>query len=1344
MQPIFLLALCGCFVLFFVADIIGHKKLKMKRSVFQWVLVFLMAAGAASSGFFAVTQMTGSQQQSASNLYMAYQYLQDGQGDLAMQKAELAGDIGGQGEVISLMAQAMEEDYLSAYFASQQMLDNGGLSDAVQNSIAKIHSISAAMLGISSDDSDALLLTGTENQSRSELAQSAISAEAAALFDQVGFSDQDQAKYQSLYAMDRILNTSDVSSLSEQEVLSAVAAYPGDQDVQRLAVKYYAQAGNYDQALQYADGLLQSSRSPENYVIYTDVVAQQAREEGVDPDDPEAQELLARAQQLEEQAAATEGGDERQDELLNEAEELRQQANALPVKRAINYLTAKKPLLGDPTGMYDLQIAKLYLAADDRDSARDYLYRVIDNSGAISEDSPIKEPLEEVVAAYNQSTADETSPQLRSSVNSLVQAESQEIIPVTENTVNGEFTNYVTSTLKYDRIGIHIGKIDTSNYPTVRAYVNINGTKEGAFGMVDDFSEGDFTLIDTQYAITDFQLVRDENAANISMAIVLDCSGSMAGTPLDDAKQAAQLCVDNMDAETQQIAVVSYSDSATLTVPQTNSSTALTSGINGLGSLGGTNISAGVTAGVDALSGEGSKAMILLTDGQDGNSQEAMQEAIDYANANDVAIYTVGFGDINASYLTDIADQTGGKFIQADNTTELADIYLTLQKYIVNNYCFEYTIEKNPDKDPRLLTINIPSYQVSGSKAYSISGEPVEEEETNEGISPVEPGELTVGSVNPSGVSVADVRNGVTLTVTGAGFTDGINISIGNLALTNVTIQDETTLTGELKGDLKEGQYTVYASLPDGKAAFANNRFFVTRHGTTKSVKLGDLNVEADQIGQVGDSNFVASGNVRINGFLHSDSQLTLTAYNLPSDFDIDSGKVVDLGDSGRIAGTGRLYISYAQSKGDDLLSQGFTALVMGGEDYVVRDGEYTIEVDGNGSDLDVPADDTEFALRIPGIANVKFASCTLTADRLQVEVNSINPKQIWGNIIDGVKGNSYRSAAQVAKTKADAEKKKEEADISLFDRFDGELAFALTATGVEVKGKVTLIANPLDLDFFGLDEISLQIDTIDEAGTHAYWDIDCKVSLGDILKGLDSVEGGISSYYWYPDAIQIAANLDPGIPVWKIVNVTQLGGGVQGISNLLVSEEELKQSFGEDAESQDVALTGLFEADINIFKTLNIPASKEIERWGELGAIKDGELTWNFTDWELSVKADLEILQQKAADAEVRLGKPGVKVALGLQANLDFVIFNADGTFDIDVGTNWSSAYLDIGLTGHMDCVLGDFTWDGACSARLDAEFDGSYIGVTLRCGDKTTRYWYDKDSSVVFLGRFHKEVTM
>jgi Mg-chelatase subunit ChlD len=1341
MQPVLLLTLCGCLILFLALDLFGHKKLRLRRTWLQWCLVVALVAGIAGSGFFAISQWTGSRGQSEANLYMAIQYLLDGRGDLAEQKAELAGDAGGSERLVSLLAQAAQEDYLASYFESKQMLEGSRLPDNQRQSVERVHKISAAMLNIPSEDGELILTAGTGEQSRREQAKSAIAAEAADYAEQLGFSGEKGDKYQELYAMDRILNTKDVSTLSEEDVRAALQNYPGDQDVQRLAIKYYAQSGRYEEALDYAGMLLESARTPENYVIYTDVVAQRARDEGADPEDPEAQQLLSRAEQLEEQAAETMGGEERREELLNEAETLRAQASQVEVRRCINYLLAKKPMLGDPTGMYDLQIAKLYLAADDRDQAREYLYRVINNSGTVSEDSPIKEPLEEVVAAYNQSTADETSPQLRSSVRGLVQAESQEIIPIEENTVNGEFTNYVTSTLKYDRIGIHIGRIDTSAYPTVRAYVNINGTKEKAFGLVDDFSEQDFTLVDTQYGINDFRLVRDESAKEVSIAIVLDCSGSMVGGPLEDAKKAALSCVTHMDEGDQQIAIISYSNDAALVVPKTDSQTALTSGVNGLTANGGTNIPAGITVGVDALSGQGNKAIILLTDGQDGNSGQ-MQDAVDYANKNHVAIYTVGFGDINAEYLYDIADQTGGKFIQADNTTELADIYRTLQKYIVNNYCFEYQVEKNPERDPRRLTINIPEYQASGIKAYSIGGEAVEEDDLETGVTPMEPGDLSIGSVNPSGVSVADVRKGIQLKITGTGFVDGINISIGNLALTDVQIQDEYTLTGRLTGELKEGQYTVYASLPDGKMAFANNRFFVTRQGTTQSVKLGGLTIEADMIGQVSDDRFVASGNVRVNGFIHGDHQIAITAYRLPENFDISAASV-NLGDSGRLSGNGRLYISYAQAQGEGALGQGFASLVMGGKDYEVRNGEYFIEVQGDNSDLDSPEDD--FALRIPGIANVKFASCKLTADRLQVGVSSINPKQVWDNLIDGIKGNSYRSAAQAAKDKEKSKKDKEkEQATTLFDRFDGELAFALTADSVDVKAKFKLITDPLDLHFFGLNDISFQIDTIDEAKTHEYWQIACTVGLGDLLRGMESVEGEIHSYYWYPDSLKLAANLDPGIPVWKVVNVTKLGGGVEGFSNLLVTEEALKRTQGEEAEAKDWVLQGIFEADINLFKTLNIPASEEIERWGELGAIKQGELSWNFNDWELAVKADLEVLKQKAADAEVRFGKPGVKIALGLYANLDFVVFNADGEFKGELGTNWSSAYVDLGLRGHMDCVLGDFSWDGECSARLDAEFDGSYLSVLLRHGDQSTRYWYDKDSSVLFLNRFHKEVTM
>ena len=121
---------------------------------------------------------------------------------------------------------------------------------------------------------------------------------------------------------------------------------------------------------------------------------------------------------------------------------------------------------------------------------------------------------------------DETSPLLSSSVNKLVVAESQGVITVAEGNINGELSNYITSTLKYDRIFVHIGKIDTSQYPTIRAYANVNGTKEKMFGLVSDFSEKDFELIDTQYQIQDFSLITSEMDREIAIAIVMDKSGS--------------------------------------------------------------------------------------------------------------------------------------------------------------------------------------------------------------------------------------------------------------------------------------------------------------------------------------------------------------------------------------------------------------------------------------------------------------------------------------------------------------------------------------------------------------------------------------------------------------------------------------------------------------------------------------------------------------------------------------------------------------------------------------------------------------------------------------------------
>jgi len=60
----------------------------------------------------------------------------------------------------------------------------------------------------------------------------------------------------------------------------------------------------------------------------------------------------------------------------------------------------------------------------------------------------------------------------------------------------------------------------------------------------------------------------DDGDSRIDVAVVLDRSGSMSGTPLEDAKDAANLFIDQMRAG-DRVALVSYSSSGTLNVALT-------------------------------------------------------------------------------------------------------------------------------------------------------------------------------------------------------------------------------------------------------------------------------------------------------------------------------------------------------------------------------------------------------------------------------------------------------------------------------------------------------------------------------------------------------------------------------------------------------------------------------------------------------------------------------------------------------------------------------------------------------------------------------------------------------
>ncbi len=1435
--------LCGLALLFFavvIADLAGHGILKIRRSIQEWIFFSLLILACGSSGFFGVKAFIDSNERNDGALYLSYRYLLDDDIPNALSSMKRAGAGSEyQAPVIELLSLCKTQDYVSAYFRSEQIMNEGNVKGELLESVKALNKMSAAMLNIAVGEAADQEITGQGALSQSAAGQGAPSQSAAgqqipsqeaasqqvasqqvvsqkaasqgvtgqnvtsqkldnqktsfqkvafqkvafqkvssqapltddAINDSVAFVEQEilrcfnaqrfnnSDKLEDTYLLDKQIRSGAIGELSIEEVLAVVEKYEGDSEILKPAIRYAAGIRNYEKAVELAEKLLKDKRSVENLVIYTDIIAQGVSDGyTINKEDMEKQKILSQAEVLERRAAEYFEMDEKREELLNRANDLQRRAENLEIYRVINYVQAKKPLLFDTSGLYDIQLAKLYLAADEREKAREIIYDIVDNSPVISETSPIKEPLKEVIDAYNQSTADEVSPLLQSAVQDMISAESQDIIQMNEATINGRLANYITSTLKYDKIGIFISKVDTQKYPEITAFLNINGEKNGVLGLASEFKEKDFELIDTQYQITKFTIDSEAAKTDVNISIVLDRSGSMNGTPIADALTATNACINKMDAKNQYLSIVAYSSDASVITARTNSEAALRNGSNSIVSGGGTNISAGIESGISSLNGStGAKAIILLTDGQDGNSQEAMDEAINRAIKNDVAIFTVGLGDINSEYLRAIAQRTGGKFILASNSTELEDIYLTLQKYIVNNYCVKYTVSANPESDPRNLTVGIPEYQVSGDKDYTISDESGEEAEQATGIHAVDEDTIAVSSVTPNSLSAADILKGVEITIKGTGLSEDAVVSIGKLKLEGLKATGDSAFSGKLKGDLSAGAYQVKAAAGDGRIVIKKDAFHVFRAGTTTRVRLGSATITADAIGQTGDRSFVASGNVLINGFIHCDTSLTITANDLPENFVISPGGTSYLGNSGVFSGKGRLYISYAQVSSNGIAGKTFAKLALGGKNYIVEDGEFAIGVNGTDTDFDMSLHN--FDIQIPMMSTIEVAKMKLYSDRIQITIDELNPADIIESVTDGIKGSvvttqKEEKAVKGKKAAKESNKTAKRSEAFVFkpsEAIGGSMDVAVTANDIIIGLTLSLESeNSIQFGSIGLDSAELKINSLDPS--KEYWKLGGEIDFSKIVKGFGGVgisglNGHIASYYWCFDEIEITADLYPGIPIYNAVYIDKMGLNLDGASTLLlkspyISDETKKVLFAdsnlEAVQAEDVILSGLVGADANLFKTFKLKVPKDFTKWGTLGEI-DGKISYNFCDVQFQIAADLKVLKQKMANASIGFGKSGLNVAAGANLDLSMLDCELGGNIDLGLNTTWKMLTLSLETDGHIDCGFMNVHYKGDAGLKFIAEYDGSYFAVELSQANKVSKYWYDSDGKPLFWNRFH-----
>jgi tight adherence protein B len=233
-----------------------------------------------------------------------------------------------------------------------------------------------------------------------------------------------------------------------------------------------------------------------------------------------------------------------------------------------------------------------------------------------------------------------------------------------------------------------VKQVDTAGFPRVKVTVVAPSTSRSAPQLTQNGSA-----------------VAGLSASNLgaakSVVIAIDRSRSMLGKPLADASAAAAGFVAAKPAG-DRIAVVTF---ATQAVALTGFSTATIDSDLALRSIAvdpvvGTKLYDAVvlSAGLLKTQPEGGRVVILVTDGNETESEASLDSAIASAQAAGVNVYVIGIesGAFNPDPLKQLTRETGGSYYGAASTEALTAVYSSIGQELQRTWQLEYMTNARP------------------------------------------------------------------------------------------------------------------------------------------------------------------------------------------------------------------------------------------------------------------------------------------------------------------------------------------------------------------------------------------------------------------------------------------------------------------------------------------------------------------------------------------------------------------------------------------------------------------------------------------------------------------------
>ena len=95
-------------------------------------------------------------------------------------------------------------------------------------------------------------------------------------------------------------------------------------------------------------------------------------------------------------------------------------------------------------------------------------------------------------------------------------------------------------------------------------------------------------------------------------------------------------------------------------------------------------------------------------------------------------MYAVGFDFADSSYLSGICESTGGKFLRAQTSEELASVYQTIEKFLTQDYVIRFTVKEDEQDYEREIRISLEN-GVFDEREYFVGVDPDKiEQEANQ------------------------------------------------------------------------------------------------------------------------------------------------------------------------------------------------------------------------------------------------------------------------------------------------------------------------------------------------------------------------------------------------------------------------------------------------------------------------------------------------------------------------------------------------------------------------------------------------------------------------------------